>query len=212
MSLSDDAAARSLARVRWLGDRGCCDCGVVVLASEPGKRTVCSVSSEAASCETLQVSLPAGQGLLMPAGWTYPSDEIVREREALLMTELLGDEVKLRHIGYQTMIKAIVVVQDLGFLRDDREKTYRLLFQAASVDKFGVARGNQVRRIRRLDVKIDREWQTVWDDGADDLGPYKPLATSAKPCKERYNWSGTYRASPWIDLAPEPNFKGATDG
>jgi hypothetical protein len=107
--------------------------------------------------------------------------EAIERRKQLLLTELLGETVKVRHRAYQTMKIATVDAyeQSLFDERDGKEWMPRFRFK-------GESRGQRIEHIMRLDVKVDGEWQTVWDDGTDDLSSWEPLASSAKPTKKRY--------------------------
>lgn len=104
--------------------------------------------------------------------------QALRERRDLLLNELLGDTVFVRGKGYKTMRKAVVS----HYSYPDAD-IYVPLFDYAGED-----RGQSLKRIPRLDVVIDGERVTVWDDGEGDLGVWDrgQLASSARPCKRTY--------------------------
>lgn len=109
--------------------------------------------------------------------------EEVKKREEMLLTELLGETVKVRHKGYKTMRAACVEAHEKRSWKGSElvPDGYRIVFDW----KDDEGRSNQVSLMRRLDVMTDEGWATVWDDGTDDLG-FGKLATSAKPTGLKY--------------------------
>lgn len=101
------------------------------------------------------------------------------EREQLLLTELLGELVKVRGLGYKTMRRARVDVRP----NPRQDGTYKPFLKYE-----GESRGQNIGTIKRLDVMTPEGWATVWDDGKDDvlLFPGETLSTSAKPTGRRY--------------------------
>jgi hypothetical protein len=101
----------------------------------------------------------------------------LEERQDLLLNELLGDTVFIRGKGYKTMRKAVVECYES--VRDGHLVQFRYT---------GESRGNSLDRIPRLDVVIDGERVTVWDDGEEDLNVWErgQHANSARPCKRTY--------------------------
>lgn len=116
-------------------------------------------------------------------------EEVIAEREQLMLTELLGETVKVRNRGYKTMRQATVDAKthrewrEVGGKRELVEDGYK-----ASLQWKGEARAGQVRLFRRLDVMTKEGWATVWDDGYDDLSEYdrRRPAGSAKPTGLKY--------------------------
>jgi hypothetical protein len=102
--------------------------------------------------------------------------QLADERRELLMTELLGEIVKVRGMGYKTMKRARVEAATFG-------DGYRPLFNYEED-----ARQQDVELIKRLDVMTPKGWATVWDDGKEDvfLMPGETLSTSAKPTNRKY--------------------------
>lgn len=101
------------------------------------------------------------------------------ERKDRLMMEFMGDEVKVRQRGYQTMRRATVTAREDYY----NEGEYLIGF-----DYFGQEQRTQyVRDIVRLDVKVGSRWTTLWDDGAADIGGEHWLASSAKPTGVTYD-------------------------
>jgi hypothetical protein len=112
------------------------------------------------------------------------------EREQMLITELLGERVKIRAYGYKTMRVARVEAREI----------VRFEYKPGGMDtiktgKFephfnyeGEARAGRVDQIMRLDVETFDGWATVWDEGVQDLNPWDRLkpAGSAKPTKKQY--------------------------
>lgn len=110
----------------------------------------------------------------------------IERREQLLLNELLGETVKVRHFRYKTMKQAVV---DAFEKREWRE--HELVETGEYVPKFNwkdEGRSGQVRQIRRLDVMTKDGWATVWDDGDEDLSPWERQrpATSAAPTGLKY--------------------------
>lgn len=116
--------------------------------------------------------------------------ELADERRQMLLTELLGEKVKVRNSGYKTMKTATVYAEEITEVEygpegrkiiNTGEYRPRLRFD-------GEARAQSLETIPRLDVLTVDGWATVWDDGVWDLPPWeqdKP-ATSAKPTGLKY--------------------------
>lgn len=104
-------------------------------------------------------------------------NETYAARKEMLITELLGELVKVRGLGYKTMRRARVEARPAG------ARTYLPLFMYE-----GETRQQAVELIKRLDVMTPEGWATVWDDGTEDvfLGHGETLSTSAKPTGRRY--------------------------
>lgn len=116
----------------------------------------------------------------------YRYNEALDERRQLLMNDLLDETVWIRSSGYKTMRKAVVGVYPYrSTLRGepDSEPEYRLLFNYTGED-----RGQDLRRMKRLDVQIEGERLNVWDDGEDDLSEWDrgKHSNSSKPCEKKY--------------------------
>lgn len=99
-------------------------------------------------------------------GVPFPDDEVVAKREQLLITELLGELVKIRNRGYKTMKQARV---DAKMRQKWIAGTLTDTGYVPVFDWEGESRAGQVRVMRRLDVMTERGWATVWDDGMDDI-------------------------------------------
>lgn len=97
-------------------------------------------------------------------------------RKELCLTELLGETVKLRGMGYKTMRKAVIRAQP----GRSASEQYRPIFKYEKEP-----RQQAVELIKRLDVMTPDGWATVWDDGAEDLYG-EELASSAKPTGRKY--------------------------
>jgi hypothetical protein len=97
----------------------------------------------------------------------------VEARRERLMTEFMGEEVKVRETGYKTMRKATVDVYQPLSVRNGEDGEWRLRLDYHGHD----ARTQNVAAMRRLDVLVGGRWKTVWDDGTDDV--YGELSSSA---------------------------------
>lgn len=100
----------------------------------------------------------------------------------MLQTELFGELVKVRGLGYKTMRRARVKVTPRWNTRNRVEEFVPFF------DYEEESRQQAVRLIKRLDVMTPDGWATVWDDGDEDLMPHereKP-AGSAKPTGRKY--------------------------
>lgn len=104
-------------------------------------------------------------------------NEVYETRNEMLMTELLGELVKVRGLGYKTMKRARVAVRDY---RDGYKPYFR--YEGKEF------RQQNVALIKRLDVMTPDGWATVWDDGNEDvfLRDGETLSTSAKPTGRKY--------------------------
>lgn len=106
-------------------------------------------------------------------------EERIQERKDRLMMEFMGDEVKVRQRGYQTMRRAKVTAREDYFNKGE----FKIGF-----DYFGQEQRTQfVDDIVRLDIKMGSRWATLWDDGTADIGGDQWLATSAKPTGVTYD-------------------------
>lgn len=104
-------------------------------------------------------------------------EETLQERRDRLMNELVGETVKIRERGYKTMRPAVVSVTDWG------DNEFSLRFDYTSDE-----RTQNVERMQRLDVRVGSRWETVWDDGTDDMSVWdKELSASAKPTGRKYD-------------------------
>jgi hypothetical protein len=106
-------------------------------------------------------------------------EEAIQERKDRLMMEFMGDEVKVRQRGYQTMRRAKVTARQDYFNKDE----YLIGFEYFGQEQ----RTQYVDDIVRLDIKVGSRWKTLWDDGTADIGGDHWLATSAKPTGEMYD-------------------------
>jgi hypothetical protein len=113
-------------------------------------------------------------------------NEVYKAREEMLVTELLGETVKVRGLGYKTMRRAKVDVREVYKHRKEgpgpRQPTgeFKPVFLYESDD-----RQQAVALMPRLDVMTPEGWATVWDDGAEDVFDGE-LASSAKPTGRKY--------------------------
>jgi hypothetical protein len=105
--------------------------------------------------------------------------EKAEERREMLLTELIGELVKVRGLGYKTMRRARVKATPRWNTRNRGEEFVPLF------DYEGDSRQQSVETIKRLDVMTSEGWATVWDDGTDDLYGGK-LSSSAKPTGKKY--------------------------
>jgi hypothetical protein len=107
--------------------------------------------------------------------------DTVKEREEMLLTELLGETVKIRGMGYKTMRRA--KVESFSYESHPGQHTYMPVFRYEKED-----RQQSVRLIPRLDVMTPDGWATVWDDGTEDLYLMdgEGLSSSAKPTGRKY--------------------------
>lgn len=105
-------------------------------------------------------------------------NELYARRAEFLITELLGELVKVRGLGYKTMRRATVEVR-----QNRRTENYEPWFKYE-----GDFRQQQVALIKRLDVMTPEGWATVWDDGHEDVLLFdgETLSTSAKPTNLKY--------------------------
>jgi hypothetical protein len=115
--------------------------------------------------------------------------ELRRER---LMTEFLGDEVKIRERGYKTMRRARVEVYSTAGAAD---QDYRLHFRYFGRDE----RTQNLERMVRVDIKVGSRWKTLWDDGKDDLSPWeqRKMSTSAAEVEMYDGELGGEESSPY---------------
>jgi hypothetical protein len=101
--------------------------------------------------------------------------ELETERTEVLMQELVGERVKVRHRNYKTMCYATVEVQPTydkaSWERDDDEEPSGYRVRLRYSDQ-GATRDSGVGSYARLDAKTEKGWRTVWDDGKDDLPEY----------------------------------------
>lgn len=109
-------------------------------------------------------------------------------RKDMLMTELLGERVKIREAGIKGMRPAIVEVREVrgeyNYVTAEYASTGEFEIHFAwthETDRYN--RTQHLNRMRRLDVKVGAGWRTVWDDGDDDLSSYdrETPVSSAKP-------------------------------
>jgi len=103
--------------------------------------------------------------------------ELEDERSEILLQELVGERVKVRHQGYKTMCYGTVHVAPLYGDPDDIMKRYPKEYgeEPSSYEPLirysdqGATRDRGIGSYKRLDAKTERGWRTVWDDGKDDL-------------------------------------------
>lgn len=95
-----------------------------------------------------------------------------KEREQMLLNELMGETVRVRHSGYRTTAKAVVEARE-GHLGVDyapgEDPTYLPWLRWDSANNAN-RRRSDVENWQLLDVKTDRGWRNVWDDGDSDIG------------------------------------------
>jgi hypothetical protein len=117
---------------------------------------------------------------------TPVDEQVVEQREQLLITELLGETVKVRNKRYKTMREAVIDAQEVKEWQGGKlveTGKYRPVFNWKKE-----ARSGQVRLMPRLDVMTRTGWATVWDDGEDDLSLWdqgRPSG-SAAPTNKKY--------------------------
>jgi DNA-binding transcriptional MerR regulator len=101
------------------------------------------------------------------------SEALVKEREEVMLHELVGEKVKVRHRHYKTMCYGTVDTRAIGYEDDNGTRgepnEWRPVVRYSDQ---GVTRDSGVASYARLDVKTERGWRTVWDDGKDDLPEY----------------------------------------
>jgi len=115
-------------------------------------------------------------------------EQRVQERKDRLMMEFMGEEVKVRERGYQTMRRAIIAAYQREWYDYDKREYVKNEEYTLKFDYIGrEERTQSVEHIKRLDVKVGSRWKTLWDDGADDIYGEQYLATSAKPTGEMYD-------------------------
>ena len=114
----------------------------------------------------------------------WQKDQVIEDRKQLLMNDLLGETVFVRSRGYKTMRKATIEVHDHQGRGAGAEVTHYLIFNYHGED-----RGQDLRRIMRLDVLLDGERLEVWNDGEEDLNPWErgKHSNSSRPCDKTYD-------------------------
>jgi hypothetical protein len=113
------------------------------------------------------------------------------ERRERLMTEFIGERVKIRESGYKGMRSGDV---DAKTKRAWSEETLRWEeidgeFEL-TIRWVGEPYTQNVFNWRRLDVKVGARWKTVWDDGVDDLS-YYDQQTPVSSAKEAPMYDGS---------------------
>jgi hypothetical protein len=99
-------------------------------------------------------------------------DARTEERKQMLLNELMGETVRVRHDSYRTTAKALVEAYEGRVGVDyapDEEPTFlpRLKWDSANNAN---RRRTDVENWMLLDVKTDKGWRNVWDDGKHDIG------------------------------------------
>ncbi len=113
-------------------------------------------------------------------------EEEYARREEQMLTELLGETVKVRNRGYKTMKQAVIEAKPRTKWQDNELVEDGFMVVLSWKDDEG--RSGSVRLLRRLDVMTKDGWATVWDDGMSDLPEWdrsRP-ATSAKATGLKY--------------------------
>lgn len=96
-------------------------------------------------------------------------DAITDERKQMLLNELMGETVRVRHSGYRTTAKAVVESRGRNYNDDDEPTEWEPTLRWDSSNNANRARGD-VQNWMLLDVKTERGWRNVWDDGKADIG------------------------------------------
>jgi hypothetical protein len=98
-------------------------------------------------------------------------DALVRHRTDRLLNELIGETVRIRMRGYKSMSRAVVGAREkMEWAVGGYEGTgeYEPTFDWIDGD-----RGANVEKMMRLDLQTGaKTFQTLWDDGKDDLPIY----------------------------------------
>jgi hypothetical protein len=114
-------------------------------------------------------------------------DALTDERKQMLLNELMGEVVRVRHSTYRTTAKA--TVESIGRDYDDNAEPTRWEPRLRWDSRNNANRSTtDVENWMLLDVKTDKGWRNVWDDGAHDIGGV------ARGSRERIKpWSGGLR-------------------
>lgn len=97
-----------------------------------------------------------------------------REREEIMLMEMVDERIKVRHRGYKTMCYGTVYAQPLygeshrRWPEEDGEEPTAYRAKVRYSDQ-GDTRDRGIESYTRVDLKTERGWRTVWDDGKDDL-------------------------------------------
>lgn len=106
-------------------------------------------------------------------------NRIVRERTDRLLNEFVGERVKIRARGYKGMPDGTV----------DAVETISGAYRPVIRWRTNLQRTSNVALWRRLDIYVGNHWETVWDDGDDDLSPWDlpNRSQNAKPTGVLYD-------------------------
>lgn len=107
---------------------------------------------------------------------------MLAERKERLLTEFMGERVKVRERGYKTMRQAEVTAREVTVF-DHASYSHKPTGEFEPWLRYtSDVRTQDINRMQRLDVRVGSKWMTVWDDGLDDLPYYdNNLSTSAAP-------------------------------
>lgn len=96
-------------------------------------------------------------------------DEVTQERKDQLLNELMGETVRVRHATYRTTAKAVVEHRERRYEGETEETKWEPRLRWCSANNAN-RRHDDVENWKLLDVKTERGWRNVWDDGNDDIG------------------------------------------
>lgn len=112
-------------------------------------------------------------------------EALVEERKQMLLHELMGETVRVRHHSYRTTAKATVESRELRYEGETEDAKWAPRLRWHQAGNYNRNR-EDVQNWVLLDLKTDRGWRNVWDDGNSDIGGTvgAPARANVKP------WSG----------------------
>ncbi len=94
---------------------------------------------------------------------------VIAGREEIMLQELVGERVKVRHRHYKTMCYGRVITRATAWDDSGEETEWT---PSVHYSDQGQTRDGGVGTYARLDAKTEKGWRTVWDDGKEDLPEY----------------------------------------
>lgn len=99
-------------------------------------------------------------------------EAVMKGREQRLLTEFLGETVRVRERGYKGMARAVVEAREKFAWSDETGERVPTGEWSLYLRYINKQRSGQVAMLPRLDVQVGGKFQNVWDDGKDDLNPW----------------------------------------
>jgi ribosomal protein S8E len=98
--------------------------------------------------------------------------KVVAEREERLLTEFMGENVRVRVGGYRSAVKATVDARPVQEYKagEGYVDTGKFKVVIEYVNENDWNRPNRVGDIERLEVKVGSRYELVWDDNPDAIG------------------------------------------